>query len=190
MQYSNAPPPVRDAVTADPPKGRPVEGLLGREIVTQGASARVCEQLGIPVEWADRCEDSSHTGHDRTQQALETRLEHWTDTDERSLFHSKMRQAGSYGGGNHFGECEVVESAATTGHARLRRSLACETGTWRSCRTVEAAGGVRCWADGQFKSLRRHFEAWDIPLPGTTASSCTLPSVRPKRMRTSMTCRW
>jgi tRNA-splicing ligase RtcB len=36
----------------------------------EGASESVCTQLGIPPEWADRCEDSFHVGHDDTRDAL------------------------------------------------------------------------------------------------------------------------
>jgi len=149
------------------PKGRVVEGPLGREIVTQGASAHVCEQLGIPVEWALRCEDSSHLGHDRTQQSLETRLEHWTDTDERrSLFHSKMRQAGSYGGGNHFGECEVVQVRDNDRARATAEVFGLRDGHVAFLSHCGSRGWGAMLADAQFKALRRHFETWQIPLPG------------------------
>ncbi len=39
---------------------------VGVKAVTQGASAEVCYALGIPAEWASRCEDSFHVGHDDT----------------------------------------------------------------------------------------------------------------------------
>src|SRR5688500_6169282 len=56
-------------------KSRRVNAELGRQIVTQGAAAAVCEQIGIPPEWASRCEDSFHVGHDGTEDALRARLD-------------------------------------------------------------------------------------------------------------------
>src|SRR5688572_4916318 len=56
-------------------KSRPVSPELGRQVATEGASKAVCEALGIPPEWAERCEDSAHVGHDSTRDALEARLE-------------------------------------------------------------------------------------------------------------------
>jgi len=98
-------------------KGRHVDATLGRTVVTQGAAPEVCAELGIPPEWARRCEDSFHTGHDGTADALRDRLDRTTAAPGAfDIFAGKMRQLGSYGGGNHFGECEIVriqDTAAT-----------------------------------------------------------------------------
>ena len=56
-------------------KSRRVSPELGRRVATEGASAEVCEALGIPPDWAARCEDSSHVGHDGTADALRARLD-------------------------------------------------------------------------------------------------------------------
>ena len=56
-------------------KARPVGEGLGKQVLVEGASQSVCESLGIPPEWADRCEDASHVGHDETSDSLGTRLE-------------------------------------------------------------------------------------------------------------------
>src|SRR5688572_192701 len=45
-------------------KSRPVSAELGRQVAIEGASRSVCEALGIPSAWAERCEDSAHVGHD------------------------------------------------------------------------------------------------------------------------------
>src|SRR2546426_4940546 len=42
------------------PKARNVSPELGRQVATEGASKAVCEALGIPPEWASRCEDAFH----------------------------------------------------------------------------------------------------------------------------------
>src|SRR3954469_4403624 len=39
-------------------KGRNVNGELGRRVAIEGASEGVCRDLGIPPEWAQRCEDA------------------------------------------------------------------------------------------------------------------------------------
>src|SRR4030095_5149217 len=92
-------------------KSRRVDPDLGRCAVVEGASPEVCTALGIPPEWAARCEDSHHLGHDGTQDALAVRLHDMLDGRTAPKFAEKVRQLGSYGGGNHFGECEVVRVA-------------------------------------------------------------------------------
>ncbi len=57
------------------PKSRRVGVDLGKRVLVEGASRGVCEALGIPPEWASRCEDSSHVGHDDSTDALVLRLE-------------------------------------------------------------------------------------------------------------------
>ena len=77
------------------------------ELATDGGSPEVLHALGIPLEWAERCEDPAHVGHDGTNAALALRLD-WLRANQFSNFLEKVSQLGSYGGGNHFGECEVV----------------------------------------------------------------------------------
>ncbi len=91
-------------------KSRRSGPFLGRSAVVSGASASVCEQFGIPTHWATRCEDAFHRGHDGTEDALAQRLDVHTKEKRYERLASKFAQLGSYGGGNHFGECEVVEA--------------------------------------------------------------------------------
>ncbi len=88
-------------------KASKVGEALGVKVATEGASPEVLHALGIPLEWAERCEDAAHAAHDGTQDALALRLD-WVRTNQFSNFLEKITQLGSYGGGNHFGECEVV----------------------------------------------------------------------------------
>lgn len=92
------------------PKSRRVDGRLGFDVATLGAAKSVMKRLGIPKAWADRCEDSFHTAPDGTSDTLAARLE-WMgrQRDKKDRIESKYRQLGSYGGGNHFGEAEVVQ---------------------------------------------------------------------------------
>lgn len=96
-------------------KSRAAGQDLGRRVVTEGAAADVCTALGIPPEWAEACEDAFHRAHDGTVAALESRL---GVLFQRGFtkFDDKIRQLGSYGGGNHFGECEVVHVSDDARH--------------------------------------------------------------------------
>src|SRR5687767_2572630 len=78
------------------PKARKVGEQLGRKVVTAGASAEVCQALGIPIEWAQRCEDAAHVGHDGTSDGLSLRLDYLL-RERFTNFGEKMTQLGSYG---------------------------------------------------------------------------------------------
>jgi len=89
-------------------KGKRFSKEPPRQAIIEGASESVCEQFGIPFDWTERCEDAAHTGHDRSSKALANRLERILKEKYMCNFGEKMTQFGSYGGGNHFGECEIV----------------------------------------------------------------------------------
>lgn len=147
-------------------KGRHIDERLGRMAVTRGASPEVLSALGTPEHWASRCEDSFHVGHDGTSDALEARLDRVTTDGTIARFNDKAKQLGSYGGGNHFGECEVV-SVADNDRAR---SAAAVFGLRDGCVAFMSHCGSRgignLLAQGQFKFLQRMFAQWSIPLPG------------------------
>lgn len=147
-------------------KSRKVGHDLGVKAVTEGASAEVCAALGIPVEWTSRCEDSFHVGHDDTIDALKLRLDKLLHAKSLGDFDDKIRQLGSYGGGNHFGECEIVSVRDSDD----MRNIADVFGLKNNCVAYLSHCGSRGLghnlAAGQFKSLQGHFAKWDIPLPG------------------------
>ena len=147
-------------------KSRKVGVNTGIKAVTQGASPDVCWALGIPPEWAGRCEDSVHLGHDDTQGSLEVRLDQLLQAQKLGDFDEKVRQLGSYGGGNHFGECEVV----TVGDSDSARATADVFGLRDGCVAFLSHCGSRGLghklASGQFRALQDHFANWGIPLPG------------------------
>ncbi|MCI0541780.1 MAG: RtcB family protein, partial [Verrucomicrobiales bacterium] len=146
-------------------KARKVGEALGVKVATDGASPSVLHALGIPLNWAERCEDAAHVGHDGTNDSLSLRLE-WLRANQFSNFHEKITQLGSYGGGNHFGECEVVrlldnDRARATGEVfGLRDGF---VGFRSHC---GSRGFGHALASGQFHALQQKFAAWDIPLPG------------------------
>jgi tRNA-splicing ligase RtcB len=147
-------------------KSRKVGREVGVKAVTQGASPDVCYALGIPSHWASRCEDSAHRGHDDTTAALELRLDQLLQGQKLGDFEDKVRQLGSYGGGNHFGECEVV----SVGGSDLARKAANTFGLRDGCVAFLSHCGSRGLghrlASGQFRALQDIFEKWHIPLPG------------------------
>ena len=146
------------------PKSRHVGEALGKRVLVEGASRGVCEELGIPPEWAARCEDSAHVGHDDSTGALALRLEQLMPQMHR--FDAKMSQLGSYGGGNHFGECEVVHVEANDRAREAARVFGLVDGGVAFLSHCGSRGIGHQLATGQFKALQGKFAQWDIPLPG------------------------
>src|SRR5262245_16006171 len=146
-------------------KARKVGEALGVKVATDGASPEVLHALGIPLDWAQRCEDAAHVGHDGTNASLALRLE-WLRANQFSNFVEKVMQLGSYGGGNHFGECEVVH---LLDNGRARRTAAVfglrdgRVGFLSHC---GSRGFGYALASGQFRALQKRFAEWNIPLPG------------------------
>ena len=147
-------------------KSRKVSVELGKRIVVEGASEAVCQALGIPPEWAQRCEDSFHVGHDGTRDALARRLDWHFHAGNMPKFEDKMQQAGSYGGGNHFGEAEAVE-LSNDAHARqVAESFGLKDGCVAFLSHCGSRGFGHNLAQYQFRTLQGHFQQWGLPYPG------------------------
>jgi len=146
-------------------KSRPITEELGYKVVTQGASEEVCEALGIPVSWATKCEDSYHLGHDKSVTALEQRLDYHLSTGYQDRFHGKMQQLGSYGGGNHFGEAEIVRIAPSERARSTAQTFGLQDGRVAFLSHCGSRGFGHDMASGQFKALQSFFETWGIPYP-------------------------
>lgn len=148
-------------------KSREVDLALGTQVITEGASEAVCEALGIPTHWASRCEDSAHTGHDGTISALERRLESLKGNNRfREKLPKKIRQLGSYGGGNHFGECEVVRIGESGRAKDAAQVFGLRDGGVAFLSHCGSRGLGHDLAQGQFRAMETHFQKWGIPLPG------------------------
>ncbi len=147
-------------------KSRHVTEALGRQAAIEGASADVCKALGIPEAWADRCEDAFHVGHDETQAALAERLDSLVIAGQFSNLESKVQQLGSYGGGNHFGECEVVELLGSEQARHASEVFGLKDGCVAFLSHCGSRGFGYQLAHGQFKALQAKFAAWGLPLPG------------------------
>jgi len=148
------------------PKSRRVDEELGKQLLIEGASEEVCTKLGVPPEWATRCEDSHHVGHDGTAQALGARLETHFDTNAFRKFAEKINQLGSYGGGNHFGECEVVHVEDNDRAREAASVFGLQDGKVAFLSHCGSRGLGHNLASGQFQALQEKFARWDIPLPG------------------------
>jgi tRNA-splicing ligase RtcB (3'-phosphate/5'-hydroxy nucleic acid ligase) len=148
------------------PKSHRVESAVGRQAAVEGASPAVCQALGIPVEWAARCEDSAHTGHNETHDALAERLDRLLAANALPNYPEKISQLGSYGGGNHFGECEVVQVAENERAKEVAKVFGLSDGHVAFLSHCGSRGFGYNLASGQFRALQQKFETWSIPLPG------------------------
>ncbi|QDV46006.1 RNA-splicing ligase RtcB [Stieleria neptunia] len=146
------------------PKSRRVDGKLGFQIATEGASKQVLKKLGIPKSWADACEDAFHTAPDGSSDTLAARLE-WMgrSCDKLDRIESKYRQLGSYGGGNHFGEAEVVRVVDS------QRAIAEAFGLKDGCVAFLSHCGSRGFghdlAVAQFRALKTVFQKQGLAFP-------------------------
>jgi tRNA-splicing ligase RtcB len=147
-------------------KGRAVNGALGRRVAIEGASAGVSQELGIPPEWATRCEDAFHLGHNNQSGDLAERLQFLLSTGRFAKFEDKVRQLGSYGGGNHFGECETVQVGTDDRARRAAEVFGLRDGHVAFLSHCGSRGFGYQLANDQFRVLQSKFATWDIPLPG------------------------
>ncbi len=148
-------------------KSRRVDPKLGLEAVVDGATPSVCEQLGIPPQWSLRCEDAVHVGHDDSSESLRHRLDWHLDRSTFKSFSEKVSQLGSYGGGNHFGECEVVDISPKARARAVGEVFGLRHGNVAFLSHCGSRGIGHNLAMHQFRSLQQKFKEWQIPLPGS-----------------------
>jgi len=145
-------------------KGRRVAVDVGRRAVFEGASPAVCESFGIPAHWAERCEDAAHVGHDGTVASLAERLDRLVAKGMFRNLAEKFNQLGSYGGGNHFGECNVVH---VRGNARATAdAFGLRDGHVAFLSHCGSRGFGNMLAVNQFRDLQGFFRRWSIRYPG------------------------
>lgn len=143
---------------------RKVGGELGYSIAVEGASEKNLYALGIPLEWASRCEDAFHRGHDGTVDALVRTLDEHLNAHRLGEFEASCcSQLGSYGGGNHFGECEVV--SVNPDERTVADVFGLVDGHVGFLSHCGSRGLGHRLASHQFKALNAHFAKWDIPIP-------------------------
>jgi tRNA-splicing ligase RtcB len=146
-------------------KSRHVSKELGRKVVLEGASKEVCEALGIPPHWAKRCEDAFHRGHDGSIEALDKRLSWLIKNGHFNKFEEKIRQLGSYGSGNHFGECESVSVLKTERAQQAAEVFGLKDGHVAFLSHCGSRGFGFTLANYQFRYLADLFKKRGIPYP-------------------------
>ena len=134
--------------------------------LVQGATANVLEQMGVPAEWANRCEDSVHHGHDGSSDALEARLDWHLVNNTFFDLEKKLNQVGSLGGGNHFGECEIVHLEDNARARNAAEVFGLQDGRVAFLSHCGSRGIGHNLAAAQFKTLQALFRTWKIPFPG------------------------
>ena len=144
---------------------RDIDHELGYRMATEGASEWVCNQLGIPEAWAERCEDAFHVGNDGSTGALQKRLDIMLAGGYKDRFLGKMQQVGTYGGGNHFGEAERVEVADDVKARAAADVFGLKDGHVAFLSHCGSRGFGHDLAEAQFKALEKKFNAWGIPYP-------------------------
>ena len=147
------------------PKSRRPGTIAARRAVVEGASPAVCEALGIPASWAQRCEDSHHLGHDGTIAALQSRLDVVAGQFGDRRLEMTLRQLGSYGGGNHFGEGEVVHIAQDARAQQIAARFGLIEGGIAFLSHCGSRGFGHDLAMHQFRSLQTLFAKRNVPLP-------------------------
>lgn len=148
------------------PKSRLIAREQGIAAVAHGATEEVCAALGVPPEWRFRCEDASHRGHDGTGAALEKRISELLTTGELPFLEDKLNQLGSYGGGNHFGECSIVHLLNNERAQRVAKTFGLKEGSVAFLSHCGSRGFGYALASRQFRILKERFESWAIPFPG------------------------
>ena len=145
---------------------RHVTPELGLSLLTRGADPEVCSALGIPSQWVTRLEDPYHLGHDSTQAALALRLEYLLESGMLNRFEEQIQQLGSYGGGNHFGECSIVEDVGLPSSQQTQRVFGLIPGHAAFLSHCGSRGLGHQLASQQFKTLQEKFDREGIPFPG------------------------
>lgn len=140
----------------------PIEVLI--RAATEGATANICKQMGIPQDWIKHCEDAFHRGHDGSEKSLQVRLEFLRNTVFKN-FEEKLCQLGSYGGGNHFGECETVNVVRTTKGKETALKFGLQNGAVAFLSHCGSRGFGNILAKNQFKLLQDYFVKRKINFP-------------------------
>lgn len=137
--------------------GRKVDEQAGIDAAVHGCTKKLLNDLAIPPHWADRCEDAVHLDIDGRIDKLANRLGKLLREKTIKDFSSKYKQLGSYGGGNHFGECEIVK----VGQSAEAQAVAQHFGLRDGCVAFLSHCGSRglghALAVNQFRTLQQNF---------------------------------
>ncbi len=147
-------------------KSRRVPTSVVAEGLIHGASPAVLEGMGIPIHWAHNCEDAFHLGHDLQTDSLGNRLDWHLCYNTFQDMEAKLAQVGSYGGGNHFGECEIVRLEDNARARYCAEVFGLRDGCAAFLSHCGSRGIGHNLAMNQFHILQGKFQSWKIPFPG------------------------
>lgn len=129
-----------------------------RSAAVWGRLSEELKEIGIPEEWGARCDFTSITN----LEDLEERLAVLKSENSKAI--PKMAQLGSYGGGNHFGECQITHvSPWQEDSAKAFGLLDGHVGFLNHC---GSRGFGYTLSAHHFKAFQKHFEDWSMAFPG------------------------
>ena len=140
------------------PKGRAVNEDSGFEAAIKGADRKLLDKLGIPPRWQDCCEQWQHLGVCRTSDGLGERLQKLLHQNTIRDFTGKCKQLGSYGGGNHFGECNVVRVVDSESSKKTASHFGLKDGCVAFLSHCGSRGLGHTLATNQFRWLQTAFK--------------------------------
>ncbi len=147
-------------------KGRKIDLTTGLDVVVQGATNEVLRNLNIPESWNQSCEDACHLGSMNSSEALAERMQWHLKNNTVGDFGNKISQLGSYGGGNHFGECEIVELSPDPAKQVIAEQFGLAHNRVAFLSHCGSRGFGHNIAMHQFRTLQRKFADAKIPFPG------------------------
>jgi tRNA-splicing ligase RtcB (3'-phosphate/5'-hydroxy nucleic acid ligase) len=146
------------ATVRNGPRGRAVNEQSGFEAAVHGAHRKLLDKLCIPPHWRDQCEQATHVGPDDDNQSLAIRLEKHIHQNVIKNFLGKCKQLGSFGGGNHFGECEIIRVTDTDYARKMASAFGLRDGCVGFLSHCGSRGLGYELATHQFRSMQKSFK--------------------------------
>ncbi len=149
------------------PLGRRFSSEIVERGLVEGATPEICALLDVPPDWANRLEDATRVGSDGSVESLAKRLDVVKRAGIVKNYDAKLAQLGSYGGGNHFAECEVVSlSEEDKKSPEVAETFGLLDGNVAFLSHCGSRGFGASLANAQFAKLQAIFDRWAIPFPG------------------------
>lgn len=174
-----------DRIMAKIPSGVGRGGVAGKvppavvdSAPIHGFTAIAAQKLGIPDTWIERCEDATHGRPD----VLLDRLDWHRFRNQTKGLEAEQEQLGTYGAGNHFGECTIVNVESCRDPSETER--AAKWGLKDGCVAMLSHCGSRGFgwtlANYHYRALKEHFKKWCIPYPGNDHNLGFIPLGTPE----------
>ena len=152
-----------------PARDQGVTEESGFDAAVHGGSKKVVKHCGIPQAWLERCETAKHSVLNDAQDSLAIRMEKLIREKVITDFQGKCRQLGSYGGGNHFGECEVVRVVDSETARKTAASFGLRDGCVGFLSHCGSRGLGYALATNQFYQLKTAFKKKGLAYPNGDA---------------------